>query len=136
MALQQLCEKERFDIVSNCGRSNGLEAWRRLNRRYDPSTGGRKKTLLKHILNPSRVTLDELSGAIEKWTDSVRMYERRKDRNGDRSAIPDDIKISALEALVPKELEKHMLLNSDMFDTFARAMEGIGAYSMPAQERG
>ena len=44
--LQQLCDTgEAFDIVNNSGKGRGLEAWRRLNKRYDPSTGrGRKGT--------------------------------------------------------------------------------------------
>ena len=50
--LQQLCEEEPFDIVTNCGKGNGLEAWRRINRRYDPATAGRKRALLKHIITP------------------------------------------------------------------------------------
>ena len=94
MVLQQLCEKEAFDLVTNCGKSQGLEAWRKLNRRYDPSTGGRKRTLLKHILSPTRVKFEDLSGALEKWMDSIRMYERRKDEGGNRTIIADDIKIS------------------------------------------
>ena len=43
MALQQLCEREAFDLVTKCGRGQGLEAWRRLNRRYDLAKGGREK---------------------------------------------------------------------------------------------
>jgi hypothetical protein len=128
MVLQQLCEREAFDLVTNCGRGQGLEAWRKLNRRYDPATGGRKRTLLRHILSPTRVKIDDLSGAIEKWMDSIRMYERRKDEAGRRTIVADDVKISVLESLVPSELERHMQLNRAKFSTFSQAMEEIHAY--------
>ena len=39
-ALLMLTDKEPFDIVLNANEC-GLESWRRLTRRYDPSTGGR-----------------------------------------------------------------------------------------------
>lgn len=39
--IQQLTEKEPFDIPNNCG--NGLEVWRRIVRRYDPTTASRKR---------------------------------------------------------------------------------------------
>ena len=125
---QQLCEKEPFDIVSNCGKGKGLEAWRRLNKRYDPSTANRKKALLKHILNPERAKLDDLSGALEKWIDSVRMYERRKDSQGTRCSIADDIKVAVLESRVPVELEKHMQLNRSQYETFEKALAAISEY--------
>ena len=83
MVLQQLCEKEAFDLVTNCGKGKGLEAWRKLNRRYDPATGGRKRTLLRHILSPTRVKFEDLSGALEKWMDSIRMYERSEMKEGE-----------------------------------------------------
>ena len=74
-----------------------VEAWRELNMRYDPSTGSRKKALLKHIWNPDRVSMDDLSGALEKWIDSVRMYERRADADDNRCSIAEDIKIAVPE---------------------------------------
>ena len=41
-ALVALTSYEANDIVAN-SRKNPLEAWRRLQKRYDPTTGGRKK---------------------------------------------------------------------------------------------
>ena len=54
-ALQTLCEAEAFSVVRSSGRNNGLEAWRRLNRRFDPATGGRRKALLRSVLSPNKV---------------------------------------------------------------------------------
>ena len=109
-------------------RGSGLEAWRRLNRRFDPSTGNRKKALLKHILKPQRVEMNKLSGALESWIDSVRLYERRKDSSRNRLKLADDVKISALEDMVPTELETHMQLNSDRFTTYADMIAEITTY--------
>ena len=47
--LQNLLEGEPFMIVRNTERGNGFESWRRLNKRYDPSTGAKKSALLRHM---------------------------------------------------------------------------------------
>eukprot|EP00959_Pyramimonas_sp_CCMP1952_P063747 1331707-Pyramimonas_sp.AAC.1 len=68
-ALQQLTSNEPFDLVMNSTKGNGLEAWRKTCRRYDPATGARKRNLLRLILNPCRSTLDNLAQSLERWED-------------------------------------------------------------------
>eukprot|EP00973_Karenia_brevis_P046597 6462688-Karenia_brevis.AAC.1 len=72
--------------------------------------------------------MHDLSTALERWIESVRLYERRKDSNGDRCRIADDVKIAALEDLVPPELEKHMRLNADRFTTYDETIEDISRF--------
>ena len=55
VALAQLLEGEALDIVQNTARGAGLEAWRKLVRRFDPQTVGRNWTWLSRILNPGTV---------------------------------------------------------------------------------
>ena len=68
-ALADLLEGEALDIVQNTTRGAGLEAWRKLVRRFDPETVGRKRTLLSRIINPGTVKVHELSRAIEPWVE-------------------------------------------------------------------
>eukprot|EP00974_Lingulodinium_polyedra_P122745 11184049-Lingulodinium_polyedra.AAC.1 len=53
VALQTLTEGESFDIVLSAG-PRGVEALRRLVRRWDPASGGRRRTILRQILVPDR----------------------------------------------------------------------------------
>ena len=48
-ALTALTSCEANDIVAN-SRKNPSEAWRRLQKRHDPTTGGRKRNLLRTII--------------------------------------------------------------------------------------
>jgi hypothetical protein len=123
-ALQMVTLKEPFAIVVNCGTS-GLEAWRRLSRRYDPATASRKRTMLKAVINPQKQKLETLPQAIEEWLDAVRTYEKRKDGTGSRTTISDEIKMAALEAMLPPDLEAHVQLNQSRFGTFDDLMEEI-----------
>ena len=50
-ALVALTSYEANDMVANL-RKNPLEAWRRLQKRHDPTTGGRKRNLLRPIISP------------------------------------------------------------------------------------
>ena len=101
-ALMALTSYEENDIVAN-SRKNPLEAWRRLPKRYDPTTGGRKRNLLRTIISPGRCSLLELQAVIERPESYVSRYEKKmKDKL-------DEIKLAGLESLVPEELEKHLI---------------------------
>ena len=63
--LMTLVEGESFDILVGSGSGEGLEAWRRLHKRWDPLTTGRARGLLREILSPGRAKLVELQGAVE-----------------------------------------------------------------------
>ena len=127
-ALEQLTEGEPFDIVGGVTPGNGLEAWRRLMRRFDPSTGSRKRTLLRHILNPGSVKMEQLPAHLQRWLDTIRLYERRKDRSGNRLQVTDEIKISVLEQLGPKELERHLQLRAATLTTFDDCLAEVQQY--------
>jgi len=101
--LQTLCEKEAFTIVRSAGKNLGLEAWRRLVKRYDPTTGGRRRAMLHHILDPQKVgKIEELSAAGKK-------------ADGSRHVLDEEIKIAVLEHLCPTEIERHLQLNQQRF---------------------
>ena len=114
-ALMALASYEANDIVAN-SRKNPLEAWRRLQRRYDPTTGGRKRKILRTIIVPGRCSLLERQAGIERWESHVSRYEKKM-----KDKLDDEIKLAGLESLVPEELEKHLILNSNRLRTFEDA---------------
>ena len=73
--LQNLLEGEAFVIIRNTKKGNGLEGWRKLNRRYDPATGAKKSSLLRHILTPGKCKLEELNEKVEQWMELLYLYE-------------------------------------------------------------
>ena len=100
-ALMALTSYEANDIVAN-SRKSPSEAWRRLQKRYDLTTGRRKRNLLRTITSHGPCSLLELQAGIERWESCVSRYEKRlKDK------LDGEIKLASLEALAPEELEKH-----------------------------
>ena len=59
---------------------------------------------------------------MERWESAVSHEEKTKNK------MNDEIKLAGLEALVPKELEKHLILNSNRFRTFEDARREVVTY--------
>ena len=116
--LRATTENIPFDLVENVEKGRGLEAWRCLHKKYDPSTGGRKRVMLHALTNPERATYETLGGAIERWKALRGRYDRKKDQFGNRESLPESLAMNAMEKLVPKELETHLMLNYARFKCF------------------
>ena len=115
--LMQVTEGEANDVVCNSS-GMGLEAWRKLTRRWNPLTGSRLRNLLRHVISPGRASLTELPGALERWEEQVSKYRNSKNQQGQSRDIPEAILMAALESLVPTDLEVHLQMNSSRFETY------------------
>jgi len=125
IVLIEVTDAESNDIVVSAGDGNGLEAWRLLCRRWDPTSGNRKRGCLKAIIAPARVKMDDLSATLTKWLQEIRNYEQRKNSQGKRETISDDVKCAALEQLVPAELENHLILNKHRIKEFREMLDEV-----------
>ena len=67
--LVSVTEGEAATIVENSGEDNGLEAFRRLTRRYAPNNAGRKRAVLDYILALPRRKMAGLQKALENRRD-------------------------------------------------------------------
>ena len=74
---QSFWKERRWTLCRTLRRGAGLEAWRKLVRRCDPQTTGRKRTLLSRIRNPGTAKVHELCRAIEQRKERVRSYQSR-----------------------------------------------------------
>ena len=104
-ALTALTSYEANDTVAN-SRKNPLEPWRRLQKRCDPTTGGRKRNLLGTSISPGRCSLLELQAGTERWESHVSHYEKK---------MKDDD-------------ERHLILNSNRLRTFEDARLEVATY--------
>ena len=119
--LIHLTEGESNDIVLNSKHAG--ESWRRLNKRYDPVSGGRKRLLFKQIMYPAKAKLEHFLADLEQWESKVERYTIKT-----KKTLDDDMRLSALEALCPAEVEQHLLLNTARLNTYALARAEIVLY--------
>ncbi len=105
-ALAALTEGEALSITMNTDQRNGLELWRKLNRRFDPQTASRKTDAISTIIHRKSVPLASLSDEIEKWEELVRQHE-----NSTGKSVDEYVKCSALIKICPAQLAEHIKLN-------------------------
>ena len=60
---------------------------------------------------------------IERWESYVSRYEKKM-----KDKLDDEVKLAGLESLVPEELEKHLILNSNRLQTFEDARLEVVTY--------
>ena len=102
--LAQLCEGEAFDIVKNVGGQNGVEAWRRLRRRFYGKTRGKRLHMIRKSVNPAK---------IKKMTDVLGMIERRainvRQLSVDfKEELSNGLKTGILLEMMPGDLAEHL----------------------------
>ena len=97
--------------------TRGRTRWRRgEDCSFGPTTGGRKRSLLRTTISPGRCSLLELQAGIARW-------ELYVSHNGKKfeDKLDGEIKLAGLWALVLAELEKHLILNSHRLRTLEDA---------------
>ena len=118
--LTQLVEvgSESMDILQNSD-SCGAEAWRRLTRRFAPTTPLRGMHLMMQAVNPKRATQPrEVAKIIERWETNVMALE--KDFN---ERLSDKFKTAILLTMMPKELQDSLVQHTSRFDDYRDARE-------------
>ena len=77
VALVSLCRDEALTVVKNSHKGQGPDAWRRLNREYEPNNPQANRRLLLKILKPPQKPLDALRAGIETWEKDCKLYANR-----------------------------------------------------------
>ena len=91
--LMTFIERASFDILWDLDQD----------KRWDPLTTGRARGLLREIFSAGRAKFVELQRAVERLGDLMRRYTQRRDaRNGKRHTLAEDIRMAALETLLPE----------------------------------
>ena len=84
-ALLALTESGSFDVVLGAAPS-GLEALRRLVRRWDPPSGGKRRALLRQILVPDRCKQQDLPAGLEVGRTGPPIRKEEIEWNDDNSS--------------------------------------------------
>ena len=128
ICLEQFCEDEADDIVNNTAPGQGLEAYRKLNLRFDPATAGRKRNIVAAITSPQKAKIEDLSGAIVRWEEQVRHYENRRNPAGDLNKLDDELKVGIIQSMCHDTLNQHLTMNAARLATYVAVRQEISSY--------
>ena len=117
-------------VVRNAGEGQGLEAWRRLNNEYDPTSSMRRVTILGLVQNPPKCDkVENLGAALEEWLTRKRQYEEFTDKDGSPCRVSDDSLIAAMFKLMPKSLEETVMFKSDEYESFEILFDRLSSFA-------
>ena len=74
--------------------------------------------MLSVLMNQGRAKYEELAGHLQKWKILRGRCSNKKDSDGTKHDLPDDIARASLLKLVPTEVESHLLLNHGRLTNF------------------
>ncbi|CAK0857324.1 unnamed protein product [Prorocentrum cordatum] len=108
VSLAQMLTGESLDVLRNGREDNGLDAWRRLWRRWDPKTVGRNRAAYLKIAQPGTAkTVEQASKMLEQWEAQIRDYESKR-----KKVVNEELKCAVLTEMMPKEVRLHLQLNA------------------------
>ena len=113
---QVMKDQEAMNIVRNVDGENGMEAWRRICKRFGPKTKGKRLYLTRACVNPKKcVKLTDTLSAIEKWERDVRRLA-----SDYKEELSDGLKAAILLELAPSEITdflSHKLGEDDTYES-------------------
>ena len=112
-----------FDLVKGTKKSLGLEAWRKLSRKFDPNNPVANLRLLRKILRPNVANNENLISSIEWWEQE---YSRYADRT--KEVLSESMRKATLHAMCPPELANHLDLHIQRLDTYDLLKSEIERY--------
>jgi hypothetical protein len=110
-------------LVKGTKKSLGLEAWRKLSRKFDPNNPVANLRLLRKILRPTVATNETLISSIEWWEQE---YSRYADRT--KETLSESMRKATLHAMCPPELANHLDLHIQRLDTYDLLKSEIERY--------
>ena len=112
-----------FELVKNTKPHMGLDAWRRLSRKFDPNNPTANLRLLRRILQPKQTSLDLLLSAIEQWEQDLSHYVERTN-----NPLSDEMKRACVQTLCPSDLSTHLDMNITRLDSYDLLKREIERY--------
>jgi hypothetical protein len=107
-----------FELTNSVKDENGLEAWRKIARGYEPRTPGTKRALLMQILNNQCA---KKVGDVETNLINIeRLINRYESMTDEANRLPDEVKATIIIALCHRELRDYLELSTGdmMYDKF------------------
>ncbi|CAE7204644.1 unnamed protein product [Symbiodinium sp. CCMP2592] len=103
------------DITMNSSAGSGLDMYRRLHGRLDPTDMVTSFRWLRQLMSTKPVAeVSDLIAAVERWEDQHRRHAARRDC----TALTERKKMVSLLGLVPAELQSHLELNLPRLNSY------------------
>jgi len=111
---------EALQLLHNCG-YNGAETWRRLSKRYSPSTPLRAMQLMLQAVNPGKCrSLKEVPSQLDRWESKVLALERDF-----KEKMSSKMKSAILISMLPSDLQNALIQQAEKYEEYVPTKEKI-----------
>jgi len=118
--ISTMVQGEALQLLHNCD-YNGAEAWRRLSRRYSPSTPLRAMQLMLQIVSPGKAkSVKELPNIIDKWESRVLALQRDF-----KETISSRMKAAILISILPSDIQDALIQQADKYEEYLPTKEKV-----------
>ena len=105
---------------------NGCEAWRLLNKRYDPQTDARLTSLILAIVG-CKINGEDVQAGLVQWESQILALERDH-----KEELSPKIRTALLMNVLPPWMQNRILEHLDRLETHAEVMETVVALCQAA----
>ena len=118
--LTVLLAGEPLQLLHNCN-YNGAEAWRKLAKRYSPSTPLRAMQLMLQVVSPEKVKqLKDVPNRIESWETRIMVLERDS-----KEIISTRMKAAILLSMVPADIRDALIQQAEKCENYTATKERV-----------
>ena len=111
---------EPLQLMHNCD-FNGAEAWRRLSKRYSPTSPLRMMQLMLQVVSPERAKhVKDIPNIVERWETRVHMLERDF-----KESVSSKMKAAILISFLPTELRDALIQQAEKLVVYQPTKEKV-----------
>jgi hypothetical protein len=121
--MAMLLKGEPLNVLRGVGDLNGLEAWRRIVAKYNPTTPATALVAMTAVMCPKRVkNARDLNSAIEEWEIQVGTLEKDHEE-----VLSVRMKVAAFLQLCPPDIQDFVFQHSEVMTTYELCRDKVKA---------
>ena len=121
--LCQYCSGEAMTILRTVSDMEGIKAWQRLYKKYNPRTMARGLRLMTESISPPKMKdLVGIESGMAKWEEKVKMLE-----NQFGEIIGEKMKVAIMTNMLPSSLQDYIYTHIDIKTTYDELKEKLRA---------
>ena len=120
-----------IEIVKNTVDENGIEAWRKICKRFAPNNPTRALQLMLEVIQPTRPKAnEEVERCIDKWETTLRRLQKEY-----KEVLSEKMKVAVALDFCPPELRENLLRNAEVINGYQELKDKITSYVSIQQSR-
>ena len=121
--LCQFCSGEALMVVRSVEDMEGIKAWQRLHKKYNPKTMARGVRMLTEVIGPPKITeLTNFETSVTMWEEKVKRLTAQFNEN-----VSNNMKIAIFTNMMPASLQDFVYIHTEKDCKYEEVREKVAA---------